>query len=340
MKTTTSRIIIETMVRKAIRDIKDSPERSSRNLVDMALQFATGRFQQHLFSAAQTMLQNEHSPYYGLIKDVVTHVDTDRILSFCMNLGYNSCTMGAKTIRKLEETEKFNIPWNLHLNLSSVFFKENRTRYQDLISQGENLGIFTWMLFYEDYYYGYLSLAKEHPDSAFVLFIDHTDITASFMEDLLEINNIMLAVRYSEDAASTCSMLREAKVPYSVYFVYHEKDLASILDGELFCIAEQLHPVFTALLAAPDCPPEVRKSVYEHISSARKEHLYQTIPWETVSDSDFVDSIISNEACQAGFDSNGDFVTMTEYERIAGQNIFHKDLKDILKDIYPKKTEV
>jgi len=340
MKTTTSRIIIETMVRKALRDIKDSPERSSRNLVDMALQFATGRFQQHFFSAAQTMLQNEHSPYYGLIQDVVTHVDTDRILSFGMNLGYNSCTMGAKTIRKLEEEENFDIPWNLHLNLASASFKENRTRYQDLISQGENLGIYTWMLFYKDYYYGYLSLAKEHPDSAFVLFIAHQDITASFMEDLLEINNIMLVVKYSEDASSACDMLREAGIPYSVYFVYHEKDLPSILDGELFFIAEQVHPIFTALLAAPDCPPNVRRRVYEHISSARKEHLYQTIPWETVSDSDFVDGIISNESCQAGFDSNGDFVTMTEYERIEEQNLFQKDLKDILKAIYPKKTEV
>lgn len=340
MKTTTTRIIIETMVRKAIRDIKDSPQRSSRNLVDMALQFATGRFQQHFFTVAQTMLQNEQSPYYGLITDVVTHVDTDRLLKFGMNLGYNSCTMGAKTIRTMEEEEKFNIPWDLHLHLAPASFKEQKDRYQDLISQGEALGIYTWMLFYEDYYYGYLSLAKEHPDSAFVLFIDHQDITASFMEDLLEINNIMLAVQYNEDAASTCSMLREAGIPYSVYFVYHEKDLASILDGELFCIAEQVHPIFTALLAAPDCPADVRKTVYGHISSARKEHLYQTLPFEVIMDSDFVDGIISNEACQAGFDSNGDFVTMTEYERIEEQNIFQKDLKDILKAIYPKKTEV
>ena len=44
-----SRILIETIVRKALKDIKKSPERSSRNLVDLALQFSEGKFQQDFF---------------------------------------------------------------------------------------------------------------------------------------------------------------------------------------------------------------------------------------------------------------------------------------------------
>ena len=44
-----TRILVKTMVRKTIRDIKDSPERSIRNLVDMALNFSEGRFQQDFF---------------------------------------------------------------------------------------------------------------------------------------------------------------------------------------------------------------------------------------------------------------------------------------------------
>ena len=40
-----SRILIETVIRKALRDVKDSPERSTRNLVDMALHFSSGPFQ-------------------------------------------------------------------------------------------------------------------------------------------------------------------------------------------------------------------------------------------------------------------------------------------------------
>ena len=42
-------ILIETIVRKAIRDIRDSPKRNTRNLIDMALNFSEGRFQSRFF---------------------------------------------------------------------------------------------------------------------------------------------------------------------------------------------------------------------------------------------------------------------------------------------------
>ena len=58
-----TRMLIETFVKKGLRDIKSSPKRSIRNLVDLALHAAKGRFQQNFFKIAQTMLQNEDSPY-------------------------------------------------------------------------------------------------------------------------------------------------------------------------------------------------------------------------------------------------------------------------------------
>ena len=103
-----SRILIETVVRKTLRDMKDSPERSTRNLVDMALHFSSGHFQREFFEMAQEMLQNEHSAYYSLIQDVVSSADTDQLVSFGPNLGYNSFVTGAKTIRDEEAREQFN----------------------------------------------------------------------------------------------------------------------------------------------------------------------------------------------------------------------------------------
>lgn len=82
MEKSTSCIIIETVVKKTLREIKDSPERSIRNLVDMALLFSDGRFQRNFFEVAQTMLQNEHSPYYGLIEDTIAHVNSERLFQF------------------------------------------------------------------------------------------------------------------------------------------------------------------------------------------------------------------------------------------------------------------
>ena len=94
-------ILIETIVRKAIRDIRDSPKRSTRNLIDMALNFSEGRFQSRFFETAQSMLRDENSAYYRLIPDMVVNVDTEKIIHFGINLGYNSCTAGAKKIGAL-----------------------------------------------------------------------------------------------------------------------------------------------------------------------------------------------------------------------------------------------
>lgn len=96
MENNMSRILIETVVRRTLKDMKENPERSIRNLVDMALHFSEGRFQKNFFQAAQTMLKNENSPYYALLRNISSSVDTERLVTFGMNLGYNSCTLGAK----------------------------------------------------------------------------------------------------------------------------------------------------------------------------------------------------------------------------------------------------
>lgn len=94
-----TRSLIEQLVRGKLKDLKESPERTTRNLVDMALLFSNGRFQKQFFEIAQEMLHNESSPYYQLIYQMVSNIDTERLLTFGMNVGYNSFTYGAKIIR-------------------------------------------------------------------------------------------------------------------------------------------------------------------------------------------------------------------------------------------------
>ena len=89
MAANTTRILIETIVRKTLRDIQNAPERSVRNLVDMALNFSNGRFQKRFFEGAQQMLTNEHSAYYPLVRNVVSNVEHERLLRFGLNIGYN-----------------------------------------------------------------------------------------------------------------------------------------------------------------------------------------------------------------------------------------------------------
>ena len=56
-----TRVLIETVVRNTLKQIKIDPERSMRNVVDMALHLSGGSFRKELFQVAQTMLEQESS---------------------------------------------------------------------------------------------------------------------------------------------------------------------------------------------------------------------------------------------------------------------------------------
>ena len=140
--------LIETVVANKLKDMKKYPGRAARNLIDLGLLFSNGNFQNAFFSSAQTMLQNEDSPYYKLIDNVVNNVDNQRLLTFGMNLGYNSFKYGSKVIRKNEKKLNCFIPWEITLHIDDFSFKNNNQRYDKLISDGEKLGIYSWVLFW------------------------------------------------------------------------------------------------------------------------------------------------------------------------------------------------
>ena len=124
MTAKTSRIIIKTFVKTALKDADEAPERCTRNLVDMALHFSKGRFQISFFEMA-------------LIEDALKHMDKDKLIEFGLNLGYNGCTMGAHIVRKIKRTENINVPWLLFLNIDSAH--ENLTEsYQPIFDQGKD----------------------------------------------------------------------------------------------------------------------------------------------------------------------------------------------------------
>lgn len=140
-RTTMSRLLIETTVRHTLKSLQEDPKRSVRNLIDMALQFSQGRFQSNFFATARTMLKNENSAYYTLVQDAAAHIETEHLVRFGMNLGYNSCTWGgARRIRANEEKMGFNIPWAVLFSLDGSRSLERLGQYHKIITEGEALG--------------------------------------------------------------------------------------------------------------------------------------------------------------------------------------------------------
>ena len=72
-----TRGLIDFAVSQCLKNIKEDPYRSIRRLADLGRQFAKGRFQEELFSLFQRLLLNEDGPYYEMLKQLVSSVDTD-----------------------------------------------------------------------------------------------------------------------------------------------------------------------------------------------------------------------------------------------------------------------
>lgn len=90
-----TRGLIDFAVSQCLKNIKEDPYRSIRRLADLGRQFAKGRFQEELFSLFQRLLLNEDGPYYEMLKQLVSSVDTDSLKTLGINIGYNSWTCGA-----------------------------------------------------------------------------------------------------------------------------------------------------------------------------------------------------------------------------------------------------
>lgn len=139
MENSISRILIETTVRQTLKGLRENPRRSIRNLVDMALHFSQGRFQNRFFETSRTMLEHEDSAYYALVEDAANHIDIEHLVKLGMNLGYNSCTWGAQRIRTNEAQLGFNIPWTVFFHMERPQCSDHLSQYDSAIEEGEQL---------------------------------------------------------------------------------------------------------------------------------------------------------------------------------------------------------
>ena len=331
MESSVNRIMVTTIVKKAIHDLKSDPDRTVRNLIDMALKFADSRFQQQFYSDAQSLLTNEKSAYYDLVKDTITQVNEETLLTFGMNVGYNGLYEGSKKIRNVEE---HSIPWTISLSITEgkLYDQHHKT-----IDQGEKMGIHTWHLFSNHGIFESLTLAQAHPDSAFVIFCGNHEVGWEVLDYADGLPNIAIMVPFDNDADVVCDMLRVSGILFGLYDTYTEKDLEAIESGALLQDMEQLHPAFAMLKPQFPCQQALRERVYRWITHARLSQEYKTIPWELYGDTMLVDGVISEAPHWVGFDEYGQLCTDQGVDRTYGLNIFVNELPEILKRAFPKQ---
>lgn len=328
------KVIVNTLVKNAIKNLKTDPERTSRNLIDMASRFSDTRFQKHFYGRLQLLLSNEDSAYYDLVRNTLAKVDEETLLTYSMNLGYNGLYRGTEKIRKQEAKLGYNIPWNICLTIQQGRVYDP---HHKVIREGEEMGIHSWYLFSDHAIHECIHIASLHPDSAFVIFCGSHEIDLTVLDVASVIHNLAIIVSFDKDADTACELLQLSGILYGVHYTYQEADLPAIESGELLEEIQPLHPAVCILKPKFLCQESLRQRVYTWITNARLEQKYSTVPFDLYEDVRLVDSIISEDPIWVGFDEYGQLNTQIGVDRTYGRNIFVNPLSEILKQTFPKR---
>ena len=326
-----ARTIIETMLNKSLRDIERDPDRSIRNLIDLGINFAKGRFQREFLHVLQEMMQNERSAYYTLVKNVVSYTDHRRLMTIGMNIGFQACTVGATLIRENEERLHFNIPWIYQVN-----FGKNGLPCEDLdklICQGKELGTFIYLLNGNGpIQKEHITVVKNHTDCAFILLVTAEMILGDLMDKLESTANCLILVdgdsellAEAADELKKHAFLRCRRADQNLYF---EPDYLERIEdtGAAFCV---LMPEDQFSFEED----ELRKGQTAQI---RGQQEYPFILVDYTSDIQQIDRVISNDSCAVAFDSEGYVYTDTGKWQGSPYNIHYKNLRDILENVTKK----
>lgn len=193
MKPNSTRLaMIRLFVKKGIDDIKDSPERGIRNLLEMGELFSNNQAQKNFLQTVLNQLRSEKSAYYPLIELLVRNTDADTLTNICMNLGYNSLSYGAEIIRSVGQAGGFHVPWCLQIETDRGDTLPP-TAIKGLVGQGMPLGIYCYLIKVDREYPKLLELVKtlgSKSECSFVLLLPATVVSDSLCAEILASKNI------------------------------------------------------------------------------------------------------------------------------------------------------
>lgn len=330
--------MIETAVRRGIREMEADPERSIRRLVDLGKQFSKNRFHDLIFTVMQECLDNENSAYYDMVRNALNNWDHDSMEKFGVNFGYMGWTYGAGCIREKEAQTGVSIPWDIMLR----FDPDDRQglTIQDLchiIEEGQELGIYIYMIrqprsLHDSY--DILELLERYKDCAFIWIRDSGSLTAAQIQTLKVCRNTLVSLPADDnETLLTSELLRDQKVGYAYHTYYGDEDLKQCSSTDAFAAVREATlasetPFF--LLVARD---GTKGNAAQYAHDARLEQSFPCVVMDFYGDAENIShTIVDNDAV---FEIGPDKKIVRPFSH-AGE-VFDPDrpLLDTFRDVFP-----
>ncbi len=292
------------MLNRAIRGLEDDPERTVRNLVDLGLRLARGRFKLQMLGIAQLLLQNPDSAYYGMAREITAAVDRQNLKAFGFNLFFEGCTAGARKIRSNEGKLGFNIPWVLSFGDGDG---EWLRRVRCAVGEAHELGVSVFALAGDcSLDEGAFEIYSEFPECAFLALAPAERAAASAGESA-RFYNLCVSADCS-DRRSFERAAAELKRAKKLFCAHMTLDDPARIDGELSdeaalwlegtgAAAEIIIPTFS------DADELAR--LREGVIRFRLDGRHRFLMADSVSDAMDIDRIISDDPFGITFLSDG-----------------------------------
>ncbi len=277
-----------------------NPEAVLQALMMHSHRFLSSRFQAPVFSIIRHLLTNEDSQYHFMIQRLLKQTSHSAIKNLGINLGYNSWTYGAQTIRSTMQKTGYCIPWNIifrwnpadsdGLNLKSI---------HQFICEGNRIGIFSFCIRQETAHPisgEIFNLFASHPDNTFFWFLPDQLLAPIYINMLQRYENVVAVL----DSDSSCclrniSLLKNRKILYGIYHTYTSADSNHPITDEWIDYFSTYDSAFVILMADDSCSQEYQAQIADYVYNARYFQKFPFILLDFYSDIIRINHLISGK---------------------------------------------
>nr|WP_072537902.1 radical SAM protein [Anaerococcus mediterraneensis] len=240
---------------------KDNREEEMVKVIDFVEKYMSGEDFVD-FSYARKIVSDKNTALNKYLNKTLDEVDPFVAKTTILNLGFESMLYGTKTMHKMKELHKCNVPWlilmdptsacNLHCTgcWAAEYGNKLNLSYDqlnDVVRQGKELGVHFYMftggepLVRKD---DLIRLCKDNRDCQFFAFTNGTLVDEALCKEMQEVGNLALAI--SLEGSSDVNDLRRGNGVYDK--VMHAMDLLKahgLVFGSSICYTSQNYKAVT-----------------------------------------------------------------------------------------------
>lgn len=202
----------EVTVDKILKEKPEERQKTLLKLVNLAEKYMGSNFTKESYDGARKMIINADQKWIRFANRLLEETDPHVAKMTALTLGFEAAFNGTKTIRKMREINKCNIPWiilmdptsacNLHCkgcwaaeygNKLNLTFEE----LDGIVTQGKKLGIYFYMMTGGEPLVrkaDVIKLCDKHQDVAFHCYTNGTLVDQAFCDEMKRVGNLTLSI--------------------------------------------------------------------------------------------------------------------------------------------------